>query len=115
MSLDITLYVNYCPHCGRGKEEVWHNNITHNLTDLARHVGIYEYVWRPEETIDVRRANDLIGPLMRAIAMLQKNPNFYKTFDSPNGWGTFEQFCEFLNDYLNACKKYPNAVIETDR
>ena len=32
-----------------------------------------------------------------------------------NGWGMYEHFVPFVEKYLEACKEYPDAVIEVSR
>lgn len=50
MSLGVLLYVDV----DTGGEtlhrvELFEANITHNLNKMAKEVGIYEYLWRPDE------------------------------------------------------------------
>lgn len=58
-----------------------------------------------ESTLNVQRANNFY--------CLQHR--IYKKFDSPNGWGTYEHFVSFVEEYLEALEKYPNAVVTCDR
>ena len=95
-------------------QELYSSNITHNLNKMAMAAGIYEHLWRPDE-INITRARDLIMPLMDGLNMLESYPERFKAFDAPNGWGLYEHFVPFVRDYLQACIKWPDAVVEVSR
>jgi len=115
MSLDVTLYVEI--DVG-GEElyfvELFSSNITHNLGRMAKEAGIYKYLWRPKE-VNCIYAKDIIDKLETALIKLKNYPLEFKQFDSPNGWGLYENFVPWVEEYLNACKKYPKALIEVSR
>ena len=79
MSLDVMLFAVR-------RIEVYESNITHNLSGMAREAGIYECLWRPEE-IGITKAEQLIKPLEEGLALLKREPEHFKKFDAPNGWG----------------------------
>jgi len=81
---------------------------------MAEAVGIYKHLWRPEE-IGIKVAGELIEPLRDGLKKLKEDPQKYKEYDSPNGWGTYKYFVPFVEDYLNACVEYPDALIEVSR
>jgi hypothetical protein len=103
MSLDVTL-----------SESVYSANITHNLGKMASEAGIYQALWRPEEE-GYYQASDLIEPLTKGLALLTANPEKFKAFNSPNGWGIYEHFVPFVAKYLEACVANPTANIEVNR
>jgi hypothetical protein len=103
MSLDVTL-----------SKSVYSANITHNLSKMASEAGIYQALWRPEEE-GYYQASDLIEPLTKGLALLTANPEKFKAFNSPNGWGIYENFVPFVAKYLEACVAHPNANIEVNR
>ena len=113
MSLDVYLRNDMCSHCGRG-EEVYEANITYNLAGMAEEAGIYGIVWAPEEN-GITHAGQLVAPLRKAIADMIANPERYKKHDAPNGWGTYEHFVPWLQRYLAACEKHPNAGVKASR
>lgn len=124
MSLDVTLEraeptYETCPHCG-GTGKIWTDdtfysaNITHNLNKMADAAGIYEALWRPEE-IGITRAKELIPILQNGLETLKSNPEKFKTYDAPNGWGKYEHLVRFVSEYLKACIEYPDAVVKADR
>ena len=110
MSLDIYLQYN-----NDGNDTiVYDSNITHNLGKMASKAGIYEALWEPE----VRGwlyAKDIIEVLQVGLKNLKAKPKYYKKFNSPNGWGVYEHFVPFVENYLDACLKYPNARIDVSR
>lgn len=112
MSLDVHLTATR-------KTEVYWANITHNLGKMAGKVkvgksSLYEYLWRPEE-LNIKQAGELIKPLREGLKKLKANPEKYKKFDSPNGWGLYIHFVPFVEKYLTACEENPDASIEVSR
>ena len=89
-------------------------NITHNLNRMGDAAGIYEYLWRPDE-LNITTAKELIEPLEKGLKSLKRYPKKYQKYNSPNGWGMYEHFVPFVENYLNACKEFPEAKIEISR
>jgi hypothetical protein len=122
MSLDVYLYLGEethdCDSCGQPVTEricVYSANITHNLGKMAEHAGIYQHLWRPEELLGITLAKHLIGPLSQGLNYLKSDPVHFSKFNAPNGWGTYEHFVPFVEEYLKACIEYPDAVISVSR
>ena len=140
MSLDVYLnrkrYLSY----DEGKtytedtEQVYWANITHNLNTMAGEAGIYEALWRPHrlkegynisendhqaewkfEEENTTLAKDIIPLLEKGLSDLKARPEYFEKFNSPNGWGMYEHFVSFVEKYLEACKEYPDAIIEVSR
>ena len=107
MSLDVHLRV-------KGEGEVFSSNITHNLGKMASACGVYYACWRPEE-INCTRAKHILPMLEDGVKNLESYPEFYKTFDSPNGWGLYIHFLPWLKEYTEACREYPEAKIRVSR
>lgn len=115
MSLDIYLtrkrYISY----DEGKtytedeEQVHWQNITHNLGKMAREAMIYDILWHPEIGI---KAEVLIHPIEQGIQMMKDRPKHFKKFDAENGWGTYDVFLPWLEQLLEKCKEFPQAVVE---
>ena len=95
-------------------EQVYWANITHNLGKMAYEAGIYEALWRPEE-IGKIKASEIVELLEKGLADLKARPEHFVKFNSPNGWGMYERFVPFVEKYLEACKEYPDAIIEVSR
>lgn len=107
MSLDVYLTATR-------QTTVFTSNITHNLTKMASHAGLYEVCWRPEEH-GIHTAAEAI-PLLRAgLAKLKADPAVFCQYDAPNGWGTYEHFVPWVEEYLAACEANPDATIEASR
>lgn len=118
MSLDVSLVYKYpaCSCCGRPEESkcVFDANITHNLNAMADAAGIYQACWRPEE-ISATKAKH-IEPLLRiGLEKLKSNPTKFKHFNSSNGWGLYENFVPWVEEYLKACVENPEAEITVSR
>lgn len=107
MSLDFYLMK-------RVRTDVFNSNIPHNLTDMADKAGIYKCLWRPDEN-GFKKAKDIIPVLKEGIKKLEARPEYYKKFDSSNGWGTYEHFVPFVKEILKACEENPSAEIEVSR
>lgn len=120
MSLDVSLYRKLYLSYDKGvtyveKDElVYDANITHNLGEMADKAGIYEALWRPEE-IGKTKAGEIIHILESGLIALKLKPDYYKTFDSPNGWGLYKHFVPFVEGYLNACREFPDSDIVVSR
>ena len=140
MSLDVYLtrkkWISYDAGKTLTEEEeaVYDANITHNLGEMADKAGIYEALWRrhrlkegynsPEndhkaewkfEEENKTTAKDIIPLLEKGLADLKARPEHFEKFNSPNGWGMYEHFVPFVEKYLEACKEYPDAIIEVSR
>jgi hypothetical protein len=118
MSLDVYLREDVkCPHCKESipyGDELYSANITHNLGKMAAEAGIYKHLWRPDE-IKITKARQLIKPLQKGLAKLIAEPDRYKAFDAPNGWGLYIHFVPFVSLYLAACEKFPKATVSVSR
>lgn len=95
-------------------DTLYSSNITHNLARMANEVGIYKHLWRPEE-VGMEFASDLIDPLREALHLLKMSPEKYKKFNPENGWGSYDVFVNFVENYLNACYKFRDAEIAVSR
>lgn len=93
---------------------VYESNITHNLGRMAAEAGIYDALWRPDEH-GYKYARDITPLLQDGLAKLEADPEHYRTFNAPNGWGMYEHFVPFVEEYLNACIEYPDAEITVSR
>jgi len=114
VSLDIYLTAPACPICGRSDEVVYDANITHNLCGMAQEAGIYDCTWRPDEN-GIEHALELIEPLRAGIAAMKEDPDRFRAFDSPNGWGSYENFLPWLERLLEACEQNPSAIVRVSR
>lgn len=107
MSLDVALLV-------QKPVEVYSANITHNHTVMADAVGIYTHLWRPKE-LGIATAGELIEPLRAGLELLKSDPARFEAYNSSNGWGLYENFVQFVENYLAACEENPGATIWVSR
>lgn len=94
--------------------DVFKVNITHNLAEMASKADIYYAMWRPEER-GYGVAEDIILPLTRGIEKLRANPELFKKLNPQNGWGSYDTLLTVAEDYLEACRSWPDATIEVSR
>lgn len=95
-------------------DECYSANITHNLGQMASAAELYYPLWRPEE-INISKAKQLIVPLAKGLESLIEKPDYYKTFNPENGWGTYEGLVSFVENYLKACIDNPDADVSVSR
>ncbi len=107
MSLDVYLD-------GESDVEIWSSNVTHNLRGMADAVGLYGIIWRPEEN-GITRASEMIEPLEKGIAKLKADPEKFGELNPNNGWGSYERFIPWLEEYLAACRNTPYAKVRASR
>ena len=107
MSLDFYLE-------GTNGVQLFSANITHNLNKMADAAGIYDVLWRPDEN-GITTANQCVDPLKTGLLKLSEDPEFFRQFNSPNGWGMYEHFLTFVADTLVACNKFPKAKVVVSR
>lgn len=123
-----------CGHKQKEKEELYSAAITHNLGEMAGEAGIYEALWRPhrlkkgynipendnkaewefEDKIETK-AKELISVIEKGLKDLKKRPEYFKKFNSPNGWGMYKYFVPFVEKYLMALKENPESVVNVSR
>jgi len=89
---------------------VYDANITHNLGAMAREAGIHMHLWYPEE-IGITKAKQLIEPLRAAVALMRADPTRFEKHNASNGWGLYENFVPFVENYLAACEERPDADV----
>lgn len=93
---------------------VYSANITHNLNEMAEAAGIYTVLWRPEEAL-ITTAAQLISPLRQGLDLLRTEPEHFKKYNAPNGWGVYTHLVRFVEEYLAACEQYPHAIVSVSR
>ena len=94
--------------------EIYSDDITHNLAEMAKGAGIYECLWRPEES-GICLSSQIIGPLEGGLCLLVANKARFEAFNSPTGWGLWENLVLFCAGYLQACRDDPCASVSVSR
>ena len=95
-------------------DSVYDADITHNLSRMALKAKLYIPLWRPDE-IGIRKAVQLIPILRAGLPALKNNKEQLERFNPKNGWGSYEVLVDFVQSYLAACEKYPDADIFISR
>lgn len=85
-------------------DEIYSDNITHNLGRMADAAGLYEALWRPEEN-GLNKAYQLVPILSEGLNRLKSYPEAYKTLNPKNGWGDYNVLVTFVEKYLKACRE----------
>lgn len=104
MSLDI--YIERPSHIG---------NITHNLNTMAEKAGIYQALWRSDEIKENITAGELIPILEEGLAKLKADPEFYKQYNPPNGWGSYDNLVNFTQAVLDEFRVNPDSRVSVSR
>ena len=60
---------------------------------------------------DGKEAGECITILRGAILSMEGDPDYYRTFDSPNGWGTYDTLLPALRDLLTMFESAPKATV----
>jgi hypothetical protein len=92
--------------------DLFEANITHNLGAMAEEAGIYRHLWHPEE-IGITKASQLVEPLRAGVDLMRSEPPRFEALNPPNGWGTYRDFLPWIERYLAACERYPDADVAT--
>lgn len=101
-------------HTRETRPSFYEANVTHNLTAMADEAGIYRHLWRPDE-LGITKARELIEPLCAGVALMKSDPPRFLKHNPSNGWGSYERFVPWIEEYLQACEDYPNAEIHVSR
>jgi len=95
-------------------------NITHNLGDMADAVvlsnglTLYQVLWRPDEH-ELKFAREISDLLDEGWNILLADPEKYKNYNPPNGWGSYDGLVNFVYKYRNACLDNPDAELRISR
>jgi hypothetical protein len=81
---------------------------------MAVQAGLYDWLWRSDEK-GIKTARELITPLKNGLAILRSDPKRFKEFNPDNGWGGYEVLVRFVENYLDACMKNPDAAVRVSR
>ena len=112
MSYDISIENEPCHACGHVKNFEW-DGLTWNLRPMM----VEAFGGEGIRGFDGMKASDVAPILERGLADMKARPDHYRTFNSPNGWGTFdgdreEDSIPFLVErFLEACKQMPNGIV----
>ena len=98
--------------------EFWHGNITHNLAEMAydclssdnTDYTLYDLLWRDTQVpFTGVYLNIYIAHLAYCLYVLKNDPDHFKKFNPENGWGTYEQLCNFVEGFIKALVTMPEG------
>jgi hypothetical protein len=90
--------------------EVFSMNITSNLDKMAKAAGFYQELWHLS---GIKTCEDLLPYIEAGLGELKMKPNVYKQYSASNGWGTYEQFIDWLEKLISNLKIDPKAELHT--
>lgn len=102
MSYDISFYSHQC-NCGQGHDRVFDRNYTYNIAKIAKEAGF------SVNDFDGKNGAEIVAILDPAIERMNKNPDHFRQFNPPNGWGDFDSFVGLLEILLAHCHEYPSG------
>lgn len=104
MSLDISLVATV-------ETEVVSRNITHNLSKMWWEAGIYDALYNSEG----KTAKEILPILEEGLKKMIDSPRHFMQFDSPNGWGLYENAVPWLISLIAEFSKYPDGIIQVSK
>lgn len=122
---DAYAHIDDVPVDSYVSNEFWHGNITHNLTEMAEDClssnnsdyTLYDLLWRDtQEPFTGDYLNVYIAHLAYCLYVLKNDPEHFKKFNPSNDWGTYEQLCDFVEQFIKALVNMPEgSTIEYSR
>ena len=93
--------------------DVWHENITHNMNEMARNVPIgehtlYDYLWHPEENGITHITQEYTNSVVAGLVLLREHKEDLIQYEPPidpetgSRWGDYEQFLRFCISLVSA-------------
>lgn len=113
MSLDITITATR-------PKIVFEANITHNLNTMASKVKVangltlYQILWRPEEH-GYTKTSEIAPLLLEGLNILRVERDNLCKFNPSNGWGSYVDLVEFVQQYYTSCIENPDGIVEASR
>lgn len=113
-------------------ETIWDGNITHNMGVMASHIpvnyrneddtvafmgSLYDIVWRADNIGDPFFLNTapMVDVLSDGICYMIQHRLELLQYNPDNGWGSYDDFLNWLISYKNQCEDNPNCKIEISR
>lgn len=90
------------------------SSISNDLSSMADAAGVYRHIWRPEG-LGIIKASELVAPLNEGLRVLRANKERFKCFEPKHKRDTYEDLTNFIEHYIKASIKYPDATIEIER
>lgn len=111
MGVAISLYIEVDTGGPEKKQiELYETGMTYNLSQMLAEANIKQLLWYPDE-IGIEYAGEMIKFLEKGIDLLKSDPERFEKLNPKNGWGSYKNILNVLEEYLVACRKHPKAKI----
>lgn len=106
MSYDVSIVGKDCPCCGAsGGVEV--GNYTYNCSKM---------LWEAADTslsaLHGKPVEEVAQVLSKGVAVMRADPARFQAMNPENGWGDYDSWLDYLDRIIDACQRYPGAVLE---
>lgn len=104
-----------CEGCGCTGHRLGDWNLTYNLSPMLRAAGFpgwQETVGRLAEVQPVT-AKRVLPVFDAVLAELRADPDRYRAMNPENGWGSYDQAVRTLDDFVEAIRPHPDALIDS--
>lgn len=81
-------------------------NVTYNNGPVLRAAGFPDW-----HALIEAPASEAAGMLRSVADKLRSDPEQFKAYDPPNGWGGYEDAIDFVEDFAAKCAAHPRATI----
>ncbi len=100
---------------GKSHVIVFESQISHNLVHMAAAAGLYRPIWQPNY-FRLETAGQLVLPLSKGLQVLRADSSRFKSYDLLGGAFSedYSNLERFVCQYLQACERTPQAVIELE-
>lgn len=113
MSIRISLVVPACSACGRPEETVGYvlDGCTHNLQPMWKAAGCLDALYERDGAM----AYTIERELSEALARMKTDPDRFRAFNPPNGWGDYDGAVRALERGLANVRAFPTARLDVSR
>lgn len=81
-------------------------NVTYNLGKMLREAGHPEW-----QALKGAPASEVAGVMDAVARTLRSDPDRFRAFNPPNGWGTYEGAIEYAEAFRDMCSEHPEATV----
>jgi hypothetical protein len=85
--------------------------ITHSLSGMWKEAGIYDALYGSGD----KTAKEVLPVLKEGLAKMKADPERFKKFNAPNGWGTYSQAVPWLEELIMEFEECPDGVVWVSR
>jgi len=83
--------------------------VTYNLSEMYREAGIWDVIYDCEG----KTSSDIKDAVRKGYDAMMKDPSRFRKYDSPNGWGIYDDTIEHLRKFVEALEKNPKGSLRT--